>query len=161
MTSSSNASSRASESTPRESGVDESTTRAVTESVFDAFRAHDLDAFRDLLAEDAVLLDASTGAEHTGPDTIVDVVSVVLTALPDLNPDVQTMLVDGANAAVQVVRTGTHTGPLQLPDGTTVPPTGREVRLPEAIFLHVENGKVASMTTYVDRAVIMEEFGLT
>jgi steroid delta-isomerase-like uncharacterized protein len=134
-------------------------TRSVVDDVFDAFRAHDLDAFREVLADDAVLRDPSSGQEHKGPDAIIDAVSVVLTAIPDLQVDVETVIASGEHAAAEVVRTGTHDGEMQLPSGT-VPPTGREVRLPESIFFRVRDGKLVHMTTYVDRMHVMNAFGL-
>lgn len=138
---------------------DPNSTRAVVDAVFAAFRSHDLDRFRSLLADDAVLIEPSSNTVHRGPDAIVDVVGVVLNAIPDLRPDVQTVLVDGTRAAVEVVRTGTHTGALTLAEGT-IPPTGREVRLPESIFFEVKEGHVTRMTPYVDRMHVLEELGV-
>lgn len=134
-------------------------TLSVVNDVFEAFRAHDLDAFRTLLASDAVLQDPSSGQVHQGPDAIVKAVKVTLKAIPDLHTEVKNIIAKGERAAVEVVRTGTHAGELELPSGA-VPPTGREVRLPESIFLRVRDGKLVSMTAYVDRMHVMEEFGL-
>lgn len=134
-------------------------TLSVARDVFEAFQAHDLKAFRALLADDAVLRDPSSGEVQRGPDAIVAAVNVVLNAIPDLHPEVVNLLADGERAAAEVVRTGTHTGDLKLPSGT-VPPTGREVRLPESIFMKVRDGKLVSMAAYVDRMHVMEEFGL-
>lgn len=144
----------------RQAMSDTEQTLAVVRDVFEAFQAHDLDAFRALLADDAVLRDPSSDEVQRGPDAIVAAVKVVLDAIPDLHPTVENLFASGERAAAEVVRTGTHTGELKLPSGT-VPPTGREVRLPESIFLRVRDGKVVSMTTYVDRMHVMEAFGLT
>jgi len=134
-------------------------TLSIVRDVFEAFQAHDLDAFRALLADDAVLRDPSSGQVQRGPDAIVAAVKVVLDAIPDIHPEVENLFADGERAAAEVVRTGTHTGELKLPSGT-VPPTGREVRLPESIFFRVREGKLVSMTTYVDRMHVMEQLGL-
>lgn len=135
-------------------------TLSVVREVFEAFQVHDLEAFRTLLADDAALRDPSSDEVQRGPDAIVAAVKVVLDAIPDLQPHVENLFASGEQAAAEVVRTGTHTGELKLPSGT-VPPTGREVRLPESIFFRVQDGKVVSMTTYVDRMHVMEELGLT
>ena len=134
-------------------------TLSVARDVFEAFQTHDLDAFRALLADDAVLRDPSSGEVQRGPEAIVAAVNVVLDAIPDLHPEVKNLFANGERAAAEVVRTGTHTGELKLPTGT-VPPTGRKVRLPESIFMKVRDGELVSMTTYVDRMHVMEEFGL-
>lgn len=134
-------------------------TLSVARDVFEAFQAHDLDAFRTLLADDAVLRDPSSDEVQRGPDAIVTAVKVTLDAIPDLHPEVENLFANGERAAAEVARTGTHTGELELPTGA-VPPTGRKVRLPESVFLRVRGGEVVSITTYVVRMHVMEELGL-
>jgi steroid delta-isomerase-like uncharacterized protein len=139
--------------------TDSKETLSVARKVFEAFRDHDLDAFRALLADKATLRDPSSGDVRRGPDAIVEALQTVLDAIPDLHPEVETLIASGERAAAEVVRTGTHTGELNLPSGT-VPPTGRPVRLPEAIFMTVRDGKLVNMTAYVDQLHVMEEVGL-
>lgn len=67
-------------------------TLSVVRDVFEAFQAHDLDAFRALLADDAVLRDPSSGEVQRGPDAIVTAVKVTLDAIPDIHPEVRTCL---------------------------------------------------------------------
>lgn len=134
-------------------------TRSVVEPVFASFRAPDLDAFRSLLHAKVTLLNRATGECHEGPDAVVAAVRPVLEAFPDLRPAVENVLVDGRQAAVEGVRRGTHTEPLELP-GTTIPPTNREVELPECLILEVDQDKVSSITAYTDRQTIVDQLGL-
>jgi steroid delta-isomerase-like uncharacterized protein len=134
-------------------------TRAVARAVFDAFEAHDFSAFRDLLADDATLHDPSTGATFEGADAVVGALETTLTAFPDLKPEVTNLLVEGEQAAAEVMRTATHTGPLATPDGA-LPPTGERVRMPECIVMRVVGGQLVSMTTYLDRLSLMRQLGL-
>lgn len=134
-------------------------TLSVVRKVFEAFQAHDLEGFRALLADDAALRDPSTAEVHRGPDAVVAAIKATLDAFPDLRPEVTNLFADGEQAVAEVVRTGTNTGELKMPSGP-VPPTGRKVRLPECIIFRVREGKVVSMTAYVDRLHVMEELGL-
>lgn len=138
---------------------DHARTREVVEAVFTSLRAHDLQAFRALLQDEVTLVNSSTGERHDGPDAVVAAVRPVLDAFPDLRPAVENVLVDGRQAAVEVIRRGTHTEPLEVP-GTTIPPTNREVELPECLILEVDQDKVSSITAYTDRQTVVDRLGL-
>lgn len=134
-------------------------TRSVIRDVFSALRTHNLDQFRSLLHEEAVLKNPATGAVLEVPDAIAATLRPVLEAFPDLTPEVQTLLVDGSKAAVEVVRAGTHTAELSLPN-RTIPPTHQEVKLAECLVLEVRNGQIPSITAYTDRRMLTEQLGL-
>lgn len=134
-------------------------TRSVVLEAFSALEAHDLDQFRSLLHEEAVLRTPATGDTHVGPDAIAGTLRPVLQAFPDLTPEVQTLIVDGQQAAVEVLRTGTHTSELAL-SRTTIPPTQEEVELAECLVLEVRENKIASIRAYTDRRMLTEQLGL-
>lgn len=134
-------------------------TRTLVDNVFSALQAHDLEQFRSLLHEDAVMKNPATGAVHRGPEAISARLRPVLQAFPDLTPEVQNIVVDGCQAAVEVVRMGTHTAELELPTGT-IPPTNQEVELPECLILCQEEGKVSSIAAYSNRQMLIEQLDL-
>jgi steroid delta-isomerase-like uncharacterized protein len=134
-------------------------TRATVHAIFETFAAHDLDAFRTFLTDDVVLRDPPSGMVHEGPEALMAAVGATVQAFPDLEPEVTNIVVEGEQAVAEVMRTATHTGPLPTPDGP-VPPTGRAVRMPECIVFRITDGKVASMTTYLDRLSILQQLGL-
>lgn len=135
-------------------------TLTVIHEVFAAFHAHDLARFRALLADDVVMPDATgVGSAVVGPDAVVAAVSVMADAFPDLRVTVKNALADGERGAAEVLREGTHTGPLRLPVGV-VPPTGRSLRLPECVTFVVRDGLVTSMTAYTDPLSGMAQLGL-
>ena len=135
-------------------------TISVIRAVFAAFNAHDIGHFRVLLAPDVVLPDSSgVGPDLHGPDAVVGAVSVMANAFPDLRVTVRNVFADGERGVAEVLREGTHTGPLNLPTGA-VPPTGRSLRLPESVVFVVRDGKVSSMTAYTDILSGMAQLGL-
>ncbi len=135
-------------------------TLAVISGVFAAFDAHDLDAFRDLLAPDAVFVIGGGETTLTGRDDIVAAVKPTLEALPDLQVTVRNAFADGERGVAEVVREGTNTGLIRLADGSSRKPTGRHVRLPECIVFQVREGKVVRMVPYVDMLDTFQQFGL-
>jgi ketosteroid isomerase-like protein len=135
-------------------------TLAVIADVFAAFHAHDLVRFRALLAEDVVMPDATgIGPALSGPDAVVAAVSVVGDAFPDLRVTVTNAFADGERGVAEVLREGTHAGPLRLPGGP-ISPTGRALRLPECVVFRVRGGRVSSMTAYTDPLSGMTQLGL-
>lgn len=131
-------------------------TRSTVEDMFSALRAHDLEQFRTRLDEEAVMKNPATGTTHEGPKAIVEAIRPVLQAFPDLEPEVRTLVVEGRQAAVEVVRKGTHTEELDFPNAT-IPPTYQEVALPECLILEVREAKVVSITAYTDRQTLTEQ----
>lgn len=54
---------------------------------------------------------------------------------------------------------GTHTGPLQGPNGE-IPPTGRAVDVPVCDVFQLRNGKAVGVHSYFDAATLMTQLGL-
>lgn len=54
----------------------------------------------------------------------------------------------------------THTGDMPLPDGTTLPPTGKQVRLRACDVATVANGKIVRHDFYFDQLEMMAQLGL-
>ncbi|MBA2383380.1 MAG: ester cyclase, partial [Actinobacteria bacterium] len=56
---------------------------------------------------------------------------------------------------------GTHTGPLPMPDGQSIPPTGKSVRVRGCDAATVEDGRVKSHRFYFDQMELLGQLGLT
>lgn len=55
---------------------------------------------------------------------------------------------------------GTHTEPLELPDGQTVPPTGKQIRMREADVATVREGRIVRHDFYFDQLDMLVQLGL-
>jgi len=130
-------------------------THDAVSAVLAAFQAHDLDGLPALLTPDAVLRDSSDAVVE-GPAAIVEAIRPMLVAFPDLEVEVVSLFTSGNRAVAELVRTGTHTGPLRGPE-MEIPPTGRTVRMPEAILFRVQDRRVSELRAYVDRLHILRE----
>jgi len=136
------------------SASDRSTYDAVS-AVLVAFQGHDLNDLPALLTSDAVLRDSSDAVVE-GPTAIVEAIRPMLVAFPDLEVEVVSLFTSGDRAVAELVRTGTHTGPLRGPE-MEIPPTGRTARMPEAILFRVRDGRVSELRAYVDRLHVLQE----
>jgi ketosteroid isomerase-like protein len=55
---------------------------------------------------------------------------------------------------------GTHTKPLVLPDGQSVPPTGRQIRIRSADVATVKDGRIVRHDFYFDQMDMLGQLGL-
>ena len=55
---------------------------------------------------------------------------------------------------------GTHTGPLVLPDGTELPPTGKRVEVKGMELVRVRDGKIVVDNLYYDNLAVAAQLGL-
>lgn len=68
---------------------------------------------------------------------------------------------DGATGLVtEWSFSGTHTGPLELPGGQTIPPTGKVVRQRGTDVVLVRDGAIAEHRVYYDQLEPIEQLGL-
>jgi predicted ester cyclase len=55
---------------------------------------------------------------------------------------------------------GTQTGPLRLPDGTQLPPTGKPLEIKGMELVQVRDGKIVIDNLYYDAMAILAQVGL-
>jgi steroid delta-isomerase-like uncharacterized protein len=118
--------------------------------------AHDLRGIMATFGPDAKYDDESWGEHHLGREGVEAYYRDLLTALPDLDIEVQTRLATEENVVLEVIITGTQAGPWR-----GLPATGRRVRFPLcAIYSFEPAGKLAAEKIYYDRASVLRQVGL-
>ena len=55
---------------------------------------------------------------------------------------------------------GTHTGPLVMPDGTEVPPTGKRIEFKGMELVQLRDGKVVVQHSYWDNMAFAGQLGV-
>ena len=71
-------------------------------------------------------------------------------AFPEASYRIDTLLESTASVAAEGIYAGTHNGPLPLPDGSSLAPTGREVSVPFVTMFRVVDGAIVSHRPYWD-----------
>jgi predicted ester cyclase len=106
-------------------------------------------------------VDFSTPAgDVANPAVAAEVASGLAQAFPDALFQVDRWVDSGDVAVAEGTYSGTHTGPLQTPDGA-VEATGLSVRIPFAMLFRVEGDLIAVLHAYWDQATFMRQLGLT
>ena len=132
--------------------------RDLLDHAIEIYNAGDLDGYVELYRDDAVL----TTPEGTfkGRAEIRERFARELTALSDYSFTLVSYVESGDLFADEFVFGGTHTGPLTLPDGTTVPPTGNRVEIKAMEMVEVDDGKMVVDNLYYDNVSVLVQLGL-
>jgi hypothetical protein len=109
-------------------------------------KMNDVNAAESYLTPDAV----SAGGVLPQPipaREAIGLLTALNTAFPDLKFDVQNVTVNGNEATVQAVWSGTNTGPLNMPfpGMQNVPPTGKQVSVKDTYIVTVQGDKVSRL----------------
>ncbi len=103
------------------------TVREVFERGTQAFNAHDLAGFAEVIADD-VVFEAPGGLRGEGVAACIEFYGSWFRAFPDAHADVRRLHIIGDDAVEEGTFTGTHKGVLHGPRGD-IPPTGRPVKI--------------------------------
>jgi ketosteroid isomerase-like protein len=80
-------------------------------------------------------------------------------SFPGARFEVTKAIESGDDVVLEGTWIGRHTGPLQLPDGTTLPATNREVRGPFATLFTMRENTIVNHRGYWDMAGFMAQLG--
>ena len=133
--------------------------RELMDRVTAAIFKQDWDAVRACYAPDVVFSAPDVGNQH-GVDNIVDYLRSFSVAIPDFAYEVDRKLETESCAIDQGDVFGTNTGPIEMPDGSSLPPTGKKVRLRTADIATAENGLISRHDFYFDQLAMMMQLGL-
>jgi predicted ester cyclase len=99
---------------------------------------------------------AVNGASFIGRTEFVQWSRSYSVPFPDGRITDHDVVVSGNMAAIRFVFEGTHLGPLPMPDGTTLPPTGRKVRIDSTEFFTFNDaGKLIHLETLTDDVAML------
>jgi predicted ester cyclase len=134
------------------------TAREAFERGTEAFNAHDIDGFAQVLADD-VSFQAPGGLRGEGKTACAEFYGTWFSAFPDARVAVDAVHFIGDIAVEEGTFTGTHQGVLPSPTGD-IPPTGRTVAVAYVQVLRFRAGKHSSFNLMFDRLQMLEQLGL-
>jgi steroid delta-isomerase-like uncharacterized protein len=126
----------------------------------DAFNRRDANAFTGCYATKAEVADPQYEEPLQGSEAISKDVGAWFGAFPDIEARIVRTVVNGDTYAAEWTMSGTHKGPLVMPDGH-VPATGKPIRVALATVGRLDGqGHIAEERRYYDLAGIMGQLGL-
>ena len=111
-----------------------------------------------LCTSDAVYV--GPGVRVQGSEAIAAYFAEATKGMSDLAVETSLVIEDGDVVVAEWTSRATNTGPLTMPDGTEIPPTGKTLELPVVTVATVRDGKFATMRDYFDTADIARQLGL-
>lgn len=133
--------------------------RELLDRVTQAVVAGDLDTLREIYAPDVVVTTPDAGTLH-GIDAFIDWNRAFVDAFSDRDYRSDRALETQESAIDQGEFIGTHTGPLQLPDGQSVPATGKQAKVRSVDIATVAKGKIVRHDFYFDQLDMLTQLGL-
>jgi steroid delta-isomerase-like uncharacterized protein len=131
----------------------------VVQAIYEAFNAHDLDQLSQLWAADFLAEQTGEPAPFNAEQHLMFLQSY-LTAFPDAHLEVTFMLAQGNYVVAHWTGTGTQTGPLHTPTGSSIPATGKKVVLKASETYELKGGKIAHLWGFFDRVSLLGQLGL-
>jgi steroid delta-isomerase-like uncharacterized protein len=131
----------------------------IVRRVYEYLNSHNLDSIDQYLTDDAE-------TEATGAMGIMDKQQnhmynhTFMAAFPDLHFDLTDTIAQGDRVATAWVVSGTHTAPLAMPNGDSLPPTNRRVTLPGCTIAEFRGGKVSRQQIYWDQLSFLNQLGV-
>jgi steroid delta-isomerase-like uncharacterized protein len=125
----------------------------------EAYNAHDLDRFIEIYSDDCELT-VPGFPPFKGKAAVRECWRLFMESFPDDHLTVSNQIVEGMTAVGEWTAEATNTGPLYLPSGQVLPPTGRRYTnrgIDAAAFV---DGRVKSHRLYWDTTEILAQLGL-
>ncbi|MGH7547578.1 MAG: ester cyclase [Gemmatimonadales bacterium] len=121
----------------------------------------DWDAVRASITPDFVYDEVGTGRKVQGLDQVLALWRGWATALPDSKATFHSALVSGNTVVLEVTWRGTHTGPLEMPNGP-IAATGKriELRACNVIEIAADRGKAKLQRQYFDMGTMLQQLGI-
>jgi predicted ester cyclase len=134
------------------------TAREAFEKGTATFNAHNIDGFKEVLA-DNVVFTAPGGLNGEGKEACAAFFGGWFAAFPDARVEVQAVHFIDDVAVEEGTFSGTQNGVLSGPAGD-IPPTGRLVEVGYIQVLRFRDGKHISFNLMFDRLMMLEQLGL-
>ena len=122
------------------------------------YNAGDVEGLVNLCTEDATRVTPLGTFE--GRAAIHEAASREKAAFPDRTMTVDVCVEQGDTIAAEWTFVGTNTGPLVMPDGTELPPTGKRIEFKGMELVQVRDGKAAVDHVYWDNMAFAGQLGV-
>jgi predicted ester cyclase len=126
-----------------------------------AFTTGDWGAYESIYSEDLYMVAPGFPGPITGRDVRVKLAQGLAAAFPDAYPQLLRSFGQGDWACIEVMFEGTHTGPMQGPDGTEIPPTNKTVKFPYCMVVKFKDGQCTELYEYYDQLEMLTQLGLS
>ena len=130
----------------------------VAKAQVSAFNEKNWDRVKEVVTPKVVYDEVATQRRITGVNDMLTAWKGWAAALPDSKASFDSAVVSGNTVTLEITWRGTHTGPMQTPQGE-IAPTGRAIELRACQIVDVADGKATSIRQYFDLATLLQQIG--
>jgi hypothetical protein len=147
--------------TPKQDAIVESNLARFDDLDFEAFSKQNWELFNQIHSSD-VLVVFPDGRETSGIEQHDKDIEAMFVYAPDTRVTSHPIKFgSGQWTASTGIIEGTFSHPMPLPDGSSIPPTGKSFKVTMATIARWEDGRIAEEHLFWDNAEIMRQMGLS
>ena len=124
-----------------------------------AFNEKNWGAVRASISPDFVYDEVATNRKVQGVDQVIPLWQGWATAFPDSKATFQRELPSGNTVVLEVTWRGTHSGPLQTPNGP-IAATGNRIEVRACMAIEVAGDKAKAQRHYFDMGTLLQQIGV-
>jgi steroid delta-isomerase-like uncharacterized protein len=124
-----------------------------------AYNEKNWDKVKEILTSDATYDEKGTHRHIDGSAKIIEAWQGWGKAFPDSRATFVREFASGDTAILEIVWKGTHSGPLQMPDGV-VPASNKALDMPACHINKIEGDKIKSISHYFDMLTMLTQIGV-
>ncbi len=132
----------------------------VIKAVDKASNTRDWEAFASHHRKDVISFSPMRPEPAKGIAAHIEVVQGLYSAFPDAKLRRDQIFGQGDWAYVGYTLIGTHKGQMPGPEGKTISPTNKSIKIPMGSILRFENGKIAEEHIFFDRLGMLAQLGI-
>ena len=132
----------------------------IVNKFFEAMSNGDLDAAMSFMHEDCVNTDTGSGQVMTGLEENRADMQNWLSTFSNMKVESLNHVESGDMVATEMKMTGVNTGDMPMPDGTSIPATGKTVEMTGCQVVQFKDGKMIKSTQYYNMMAMMAQLGL-
>ena len=124
-----------------------------------AYNEKDWDKVKETVTPTVVYDEVGTHRKVTGSNEVIEAWKGWAKAMPDSKATFEREVASGDTVTLELTWRGTHTGPLQTPNGE-IAPTGRQIEVRGVQVVELADGKAQSIRHYFDMATLLGQLGI-
>ena len=124
-----------------------------------AYNEKNWDQVKETVAPTVVYDEVGTHRKISGSNEVIEAWKGWATALPDSKATFDREVSSGNTVTLELTWRGTHTGPLQTPNGE-IAATGRTIEVEAVQVIDVADGKAQTIRHYFDMATLLGQLGV-
>jgi ketosteroid isomerase-like protein len=133
---------------------------ALARTTYEQFNRHNFDRALEGVSDAVEIEVYAQGLSLRGRDGFRQMMKFHKAPWPDGTVTVVSQLVGEEGVTNECLYHATHTQPLPMPDGTTLPPTGKKLELRFIEVWRYKNGELVSLHNYSDSLALLQQLGV-